>query len=447
MTQRSLLTAMLLISLASAALASEYGAPAVHSGDAGSSPSSIAVPADVATILQKAQAEKDPTAALALLDAYKGAPHPLITLLRGQFHMALAQRGSDSQAHRAEAERAFTAVADQESCRHNAHLGLAQIASDRGDWKAAVGHCAQALNIDHATASELSYYAEAATRAHDWQLACTLVEQGLMRFPDATSFRQLDVSILYQSARYDEARQGLLTLLGTQPGDSAHWREVAWCDRQGKRDDEYLAALELASLSAPNDRQLARTLCEAQLAANMAETALAGLRDLIGDPVRADAAADAKLMELGARAALATSDTALGRTWLAAVPDAGRTRTQRILAARLAVQGGDAAGATAALDALIASGERDGAILVWAGHLAEQGKDAAKAESFYAQAASGDGPAAGNAAMRLGGLYYRQHRWNDATALLATYLSRHPDDLDAKHLQDLVDRGRPNLAK
>jgi tetratricopeptide (TPR) repeat protein len=449
MTPRSLCALAVLLALAAhgGSGASEYGNPAAAKPAAASQPAAESEPvtAEIAAVLHHAQDEADPAAALAILDAYKGPAHPLITLMRGQLHLALADRGKDQELHRKEAERAFTAVAGQEACRHNAHIGLAQIAGARGDWKSAEEHCAQALSVEHATSGELEFYAQVATRAQDWRLASTLTQLGMMRYPAAAKFRQLEVVELLQSERCDEARQGLLALLGSDPADASHWRQLAWCDRTLKRDDEALAALELASLSAPTDVPSARALAEAQLGANLPLVALATVRPLIGEPARASALSDSRLIELGVRAAQAAGEVALGRSWLAAVPPAERTRSQQLLAARLAVQAGDAAAAGTVLAELIAAGEHDGAVLVWAGHLAEQGKDDARAEAFYAQAAAGDGPAAGNAALRLGSMYFRQQRWDEASGLVSTYLARHPEDHEAKRLLDLIDRARPVL--
>lgn len=275
------------------AAAADYGNPPASrpTGDSQQVAAAQPVSAEVSAVLHHAQDEPDPVKALALLDAYKGPAHPLITLMRGQLHLALAERGTDQQAHRSEAERAFTAVADQEACHHNAHIGLARIAGARGDWKAAENHCAQALSVERATSGELEFYAQVATRAQDWRLASTLAQLGMMRYPASTMFRKLEVVVLLQSERRDEARQALLALLADDPADASHWRQVAWCDRTLKRDDEALAALELASLSAPGDVPSARALAEAQLGANLPLVALATLRPLIGEPARPVAAA------------------------------------------------------------------------------------------------------------------------------------------------------------
>jgi tetratricopeptide (TPR) repeat protein len=445
---RLALALLLAIGAEHGAGAADYGSPAAARPAADAQPTaSQPVSAEVSAALHHAQDEADPFKALAILDAYQGPAHPLITLMRGQLHLALADRGTDQQAHRTEAERAFSAVVDQEACRHNAHIGLAQIAGARGDWKSAEDHCAQALSVERASSGELEFYAQVATRAQDWRLASTLAQLGMMRYPASTTFRQLEVVVLLQSERCDEARQALLALLASEPADASHWRQVAWCDRTLKRDDEALAALELASLSALGDVPSARALAEAQLGANLPLVALATVRPLIGEPARKEALSDPRLIELGVRAAQAAGEIALGRSWLEAVPPAERTRSQQLLAARLAVQAGDTAAAAMALAALIAAGERDGAVLVWAGHLAEQGKDDARAETFYAQAATGDGAAAGNATLRLGSLYYRQQRWDEASTLVSTYLARHPDDHEAKRLLDLIERGRPSLKR
>jgi predicted Zn-dependent protease len=197
-----------------------------------------------------------------------------------------------------------------------------------------------------------------------------------------------------------------------------------------------LAALEIALIAKPDDPILRRQLAQTQWSAGLPQAALATIAPLLDDPP-----ADPALVELAARIAGDAGDFARGRAWLAAVPADTRTRSQRLLAARLALEAQDPVSATAALKELIALGERDAAVLTWAGQAAEQANDQAAAESFYAQAVhSGASPA--TASLRLVALYLKQKRSDDAQSLLASHLAKHPDDGQAKAL--LAQLAHPN---
>jgi len=390
----------------------------------------VSVAPEVAKLLTAVQDQPDASKALALLDAYKGPEHALIHLARGQTltRLALAAPAADRERQRSEAVNALNVALQLDHTLNTARLSLAQLAADSGAWSEAVAHCGAAISLADANVQELLFYTQCAYQAKDWRLATTLVTQGIARFPSERSLRRYELALLVNGDRPDEARQAVLALLAAEPSDAELWRHLSWSAHELKRSDEALAALEIALIAKPADATLRRQLAQAQLGAGMPQAALVTIAPLL------DQTSDGAVVELAARIAGDTGDPARGRAWLAAVPADQRTRGQRLLTARLALQAQEPVAATAALAELVALGEQDAAVLVWAGQVAEQANDQPTAESFYAQAITSDAPAAAIASLRLVSLYVKQERIEDAQTLLASHLAKRPDDAQAKAL-------------
>lgn len=395
-----------------------------------------AVPKAVAETLIAARDAATPVAALAALDAHRGEGHALIDLVRGQ---TLLRLGADDPQQLDAAQAAFTAALERQADLRQAHLGLAQTAALRGDWPAALRASGAAFDLDAGSADELQFYANAAWQARDWRLANVLITQGIARFPDHDGFRRLELAALVHGGRADDARQAVLALLDRHPGDAELWRHLAWSAQSSGDEAQALAALEMAMLTAPDDAGLRQRLGAFQLARGMPAAATATLRPLLDDP----ASAPADLLLLAVRAAAESGAREQARQWLAAVPETRRTRDQRLLAARLAVQDDNHASALTAITALVDLGETDPQILAWAGQVSEQANDDARAEAFYTQAAAAEHPIAAAANLRLIALYLRQDRHDDATALLALHLAKHPDDAQARALQQRLANRAP----
>ncbi len=287
---------------------------------------------------------------------------------------------------------------------------------------------------------EVTFLAHAALQAKDWRLAGIAAQQGILRFPDDAPLRRLELAVLMNAGRAEDTRQAVLALLAKDPTDAELWRHLAWAAQETRRDDEALAALEAAVVLKADDRGLRRSLAETQLARGLPQAALVTVQVLIGTPPQAEALADDALMLTATRAAAEAGEVARGRAWLAAVPEAKRTRPLRLQAARLAIQAGDQQGAAAALETLITLGEQDAGILAWAGSLAETRGETARAEALYLKASGADGPAASAASLRLVALYLKQERLEDARGTLATHLAKRPDDQQAKALSAQLER-------
>jgi len=389
------------------------------------------VPPAVADTLRAAAAAADPAQAIIVLAAHRAEPHALLDLALAQAEHRAADAASEATAkaaHRGKAITVYRKALERDPGLRAAHLGLARLAADREDWAAALVDLGAGLDAGSATAAEWLFYASVAQRAGDRSLAETLARGGMTRFPAEPGFRRVLLTLFVAAARIEEARQVAHDLLAAAP-DADLLRTLAWCEERRGDRVAALAALEAAQVLMPHDRSLARSLAEYQLAAGQPQAAYAGLRALLGDPVRPAELADAGLMGLAARTAAEAGQPEQARAWLDAVPDDQRDRTQRLLAARLAVQAGDGAAASAALDALVRLGERDPAVLAWAGATAEQVGDAARAEALYQQAIAADADGKAPAAtLRLAALWVKQERWRDAAALVAEHLRRHPHD-------------------
>lgn len=390
------------------------------------------VPPAVAEVLRRAEAAA-PADALALLEAWDGQPHALLLLARGQARWRLHD-GSPGEVLAA-AERDFAAALRLDPQLRPAQLGLAQCAAAREDWPAAAAAAGAAIDPATADAGLLAFLATAGLRAGDWRLAEIAVHYGIMRYPRERSLRRIELAVLVNAGRHAAAREAVLALLDQEPGDAQLWRHLAWSAQEGGDADAAVAALEVALSVAPGDAATRRSLAQLQAGRGIPRAALDTLRPLLAEP--AQTAPD--LLVLAARLAGEAGEPRAGLAWLAAVPAERRDRTQRLLAARLAIQAGETAEAAAALDAVIAGGERDPAVLAWAGSMAEARGEVARAEAFYLQASAGGGAAAGPAALRLVALYLRQGRRDEARATLAAYRTVAPDDAQARALQARLD--------
>lgn len=381
------------------------------------------VPAPVAALVDLAR-EASPTSVLAAAQAYAGPEHAFVHLVRGQALLNLQRLP--------EAEDAFRLALTRAVDLKPAHLGLARCAAARDDWATAAREGAAGLDLATAGPEGFAFLAQAGLRGNDRRLAANALQQGILRFPGDDTLRQLEIALLADDDRPEALRQALRDRLAKAPTDAALWAHLAAAaTRLPDHHDEALAALELAHLAAPGDRARRVALAQAQAAAGQVRPALGHWKILMASSSTSDE------VEAAARTAEQAGDLPQARAWLAAVPEPQRTRRQALLSARLALAAGDAPAARGALESLLAAGDTDPAVQVWAGHLAEQSADPARAEACYRLAiTAGHSPAT----LRLVALLLRQGRRDEARTLLATYLVGHPDDEQAVVLQKALHR-------
>ena len=400
---------------------------------------------EVGKLLHQAESIRDPAVAVALLRGHSGADNSLIELLIGQEEMSQLDQGPERAKHLVAADTAFHQALVLDPHLREAQLGEAQVATENGDFARALVLAGPA--IDPAVLAQLLYYAKVAMRAGDWELANAATEMGIMRFPGDLGFRQLHLELLMRSGRYDDAARAALAQLGHQTSDTDLWRTLAYAEQErGDRMSE-LAALEAASISAPSDQGLRLRLGQVQLSEGLPQAALATARAILGaHPIPAQFA-DLSLMTFAVRAAADAEELKTARAWLTGIPEDKRDRSLRLLEAHVDLEAEDYAAAETALARLIALGENDPGILVWAASISEKIGDAARAEAFYQQATLGQGIEAENAGLRLAVLYYRHQRYSDAQVLVATYLAKHPGDPSATALRSIIDNRLATHAK
>ncbi len=374
------------------------------------------VPPDVATLVEATRG-RPPVEVLARVAAYGGPEHALIHLVRGQ---ALLQAN-----RRDEAATAFRTALGRAPDLKAAHLGLARIAAEAEDWTTAAREGAAGLDLATADAVGFAFLAQVGLRSGDLRLASHAIQQGILRFPTDESLRDLDIALLASLDQPEELRAALRGRLSAKPANPDLWSHLAQAADGTHRSEEALAARELAWLADPANRERRRHLAEAQAAAGQVRPALVHWRALVAT------GATAEEWERAAHTAEQAGEVAQARAWLANIP-APRPRRVDLLAARLALAAQDPAEARAAFDRLLAAGDADPAVHLWAGHLAEQVGDTARAEACYR--AAGDGPAT----IRLVGLLLRADRRDEARSLVAIYRAQHPQDATVPLLERLV---------
>ncbi len=392
----------------------------------------LTVPIPVAEVLNAARGA-DPATAESRLAAYRGTPHALVSLALG--NARLQRSDSVPEAERPAlwlaAGEAYAQAAQLDPLLVSAQVGLARCAALRGDWPAALTACSAAIAPERADVHDLAFFIDCASRAGDSRLAANLVSQAMIRHPSEPLFRRQELALLAAAGRWEEARAAVLALLAATPDDAEAWRTYAGAHAHGGDPQISRIALEAALLLHPDDATVRRSLAEAQLVAGQAPAALVTLQPLLVDL----AAADSRVVELAARAAVEADQLATARTLLVAVPADKRSRMGLLLAARLAAQADDVASADAALAQVLSQGESDQTVVAWAGSVAEQRGDAPRAEALYRQA---DAQAVGVATIRLALLLQRLGRHDEAVTALARYRAAQPDDAQLPVLERII---------
>lgn len=368
----------------------------------------------------------DPAEALRLLATWDGAPDALHALLTGHAHYHANQIEK--------AEGAYRQAMKLDATLKQAPLGLARALVDRAAWREAAQVLGQVVRVDEASAPELGLYARVAYELRDLRLASLLVERGILRFPADETFRRLDVAILLERGDLDEAYEAAWSFLTKNPQDALAWRQLAVVTERSKDTELRLATLEAAMLANDSDRRLRRSHMMAQFEAGHTGPAL----EMVDEMIARSGVTDVSLIELGVRIADDAGEIAKARKWLAKVPAGQRTEALHLLDARMAVRSGEPGAASVALDRLIAAGKASATVFLWAGQLAEQTRDTARAEALYHQASDQAGPSGRLAVLYLARLLHKIDQPNRATQLLATYLAEHPDDTPARSLLAVI---------
>jgi predicted Zn-dependent protease len=381
---------------------------------------------------EKAMKNGDPAAALKIINAYTGKEDALHALMQGHALQELKRLK--------EAEKAYQRSLKLDKSLHPAKLGLAQVLVDQRKWTAASKILGEVVNLDKGTSAEIGLYARVAYELKDLRLASLLVERAIIRFPQDTSFRRLDIALLMERGETKEAYEAAKALLAKRPNDKRAWKQLAAITESDAQPHRHLAALEAALLVNENDLNLQKRYAMAQYQAGHYDEALSTVAGLNKSSKR-----DLGLVQLGVRIAEESDQDQLAQKWLNKVPERKRTKTLTLLEARLAIKSGQKKKARSALDRLIKAGAATPNVLLWAGQLAEQTGAFAKAESLYQQASHMTGSSGRLAVLHLARLLHRINQIERASQLLSTYLAKHPDDEPARELLAVItQRNRTN---
>jgi len=398
----------------------------------------VKVPPALAERLSAAQADLQadrPAEAIArLLTLPEGVEdHALRHLLLG--HAYLRQSALE------QAASAYQKALAMDPGLTEAGLGLAQVRFRQERWREVADLLGRYVETDTCEADLLVLYAQAARALDDVALARMLVNKGVLRFPGDMQFRRLDLAVAVDEGDGRAIRRAVRHLLAHDPTDADLWQRLAWVEAGGQEDAGRLVALEAAVLCEPQNLEYLRALLAGELAAGNWPTVLARGRALLAGPMADRAASDVDLMDVLVRAADAAQDDATLRAWIDRVPEAKRTRAMQIADARLALRQAKPEAARAILGRLIALGDTDPAVFLWAGHLAEQAEDWTEARTLYDHARTLTGADARLATLYLARLDIRRGRESEAARLLRSYLNTYPDDAAARSLLGLVKEG------
>ena len=383
---------------------------------------------------EKAMKKGDAKRALQIIESYEGKKDALQFLMRGHALQSLRKYS--------QAEASYREALKLESDLQSAKLGLAQVLVDQSKWLPASEILGQIVNIDKGTAAELGLYARVAYEIRDMRLASLLVERAIIRFPQDTKFRRLDIALLMDRGETKSAYEAAKALLAKNPQDKRVWKQLAAITEGDEKPHRHLAVLEAALLINEDDLALRKRYAMAQYQAGHYDEALSVVSKLIQRSKQ-----NITLVQLGVRIAEESDQDELARKWLTTVDVKKRTKTLTLLEARLAIKSGQKKQAREALDRLIRAGEATPNVLLWAGQLAEQTGAMAKAESLYQQASHMSGSAGRLAVLHLARLLHRMNQIERASQLLSTYVAKHPDDEPARELLAVITRQNTNITQ
>jgi len=393
------------------------------------------VPKALAKVLNRAERalkNNDAKSALNIIKSYSGPEDALHALVAGHAYQTLNQLTM--------AEKSYRAALKLDPKLNAANIGLAQVLVDQSKWAEAATILGKIIKIDSSTASELGLYARVAYELRDARLASLIVERAILRFPQDLSFRRLDIALLTDQGKNQEAYDAALALLARAPNDRKVWKQLAAISDSSDDTQMKLAALEAALLANESDVKLQKRLALAQYHAGHFDEALSRVSTLIkaSQP-------EVALIQLGVRIAEESDRDEQANRWLSLIPKQKRTKTLTLLEARLAIKSGKQQAARRALDRLIRAGEATPNVLLWAGQLAEQAGALAKAEAMYQQASTMKGSAGRIAVLHLARLFHKVGQLNRASQLLSTYIAKHPDDQPARELLVVINRGNQTV--
>lgn len=369
-----------------------------------------------------------------LLAPFKGKDHPSRRLMMGYAYEKL------SDPDRAAGQ--YQAALKLDPKMSAAGLALAQIYASKGQWSPAAGLLGEYTNIDACPKNVLLLYTQVAGKMKDRRLQSLLAAKGIARFPTDRTFKRIDLQNLLDSGSYPAARQSVLGMLADEPVNAELWGQLAFIQERSDRDTRKQSAIEAVLLCDPENLTNHRRFLAGQIGLGNFHAAIEHGQKLLGGPMRQEAIKDIPLLGLLIHAADMIQDDRSLTTWLSLAPDNKQTRAMQLASAKLALRRGRTVHARQTLIRLIAAGETDPSVYLWAGHLAEQTGDPDRASVLYAQARKFTGSAADIATLYLARLHLGAKRYERATQLLREHLQAHPQDTYARAMLALARQAR-----
>ena len=417
------------------------GAPALHAGnapevaiiaapsaDAAAAVAAAALPRQVAELVNAVQpllTAARISEAQALLAAYGGPDHPWLQRVRGDAAFVAGDFPAAVAAYRA----ALAAPAAQVPPGTRANLGRALAAA--GDRTAAAVELGDALaggTAPAATANDLAILAACQLEAGAPRRALATASLGRMRYPGDANLVRAELAALQGCAHWDGLAEAAQELLGRTPPPEPADQRLAWQallaarERGGDADEAAATALAAHRAGAVPAGRVADDLRRAGLF----QPALAAYREAL-----ASEPATPALLLAAAQDAGDAGTPGEGRAMLARLdPATAATPRARRLGAWLAWLAGDRVAARAALAALLAGGQADSAVTLWAARLAADAGDDLAALDLFARTL-GDPAAVREARLAMAIILGKQQRRDEALAQVQAVLELAPGDRHA----------------
>jgi len=369
-----------------------------------------------------------------LLAPFKGKDHPSRRLMMGYAYEKL------SDPDRAAGQ--YQAALKLDPTMSSAGLALAQIYASKEQWSAAAELLGKYANIDACPKDVLLLYTQVAGKMKDRRLQSLLAAKGISRFPTDRTFKRMDLQNLLDSGNYPSAKQSVLGMLTDEPVNAKLWRQLAFIQERSSRDTGKLSAVEAALLCDPTNMENHRQFLAGHIGLGNFHVVIQHGRKLLAGVMRKEALKDIAILGLLIHAADMNQADQTLETWLSLVGDDKQTRAMQLAEARLALRKGKTTLARQTLDRLIAAGDTDPSVYLWAGHLAEQTKAPDRAIVLYGQARKLTGPAADIATLYLARLHLDAKRHEQASRLLREHLQAHPQDTYARAMLALAKQAR-----
>ncbi len=379
--------------------------------------------------LQEQQAEQ----ALSLLAKWPGNKHALHSLLCGHAYRQLEKQ-----------QEAITAYQESlvlDPAQRIAAVSLIDMYAATNAWQSLRPLLEQWVDVDEDELGLIKVMIYCARELKDLRWAEAIIQRARLRFPHSKELRQLDIAVLMDTERWDEAQSAVQQALQSEPQEVRLWQYLAYIYQSLGKNDLALAASEAACLIDPQNESLRVQYIQAQLAAGHAKEAYQAVHVMVKPET-----VERRLLQLAAQAAYAVQAYDQARAWLqrlhlvneAPALSAAGEQAMHSLSLRILAEQEDFAALDKQADAFVAAKLIDQQTLLWLAQQAEQRQLFARAEMFYQLVRQAEDKQSKIANLYLARLWYSQGRKQQAQDLLNQHLKQFPLDDSARRLMALM---------